>query len=434
MDDLGLQHLLSQMEEEDYLEEEQALRAAAMIAILIYGAEEARLSRIRRRHPSRLYLCRPQLLPDPRGETPWQRLFESESDRAFITTMGVDVATFYAVLLAGFSEKWYGRPIPRTDTDTQAEPRPHRRSLDAAGALGLVLHYLNSTMHEVSLQQIFALIPATVSRYITFGLDILLETLRNMEETAISWPRTLPEFEELSTLIVARHPRLQGAFGTIDGLNLLVQTSHDMDIENATFNGWLSEHFISSILGYSSKGLIIAALVNAPGSWHDSRVARPIYRRLLEDTPDGFYLVADSAFPRGTAQIEGRIQAPLKIGQQIWGLPEEIEERNLFNRELLSYRQTAEWGMRALQGSFGRLRVPLEIRHSERRANLLETCVRLHNLHTNRVGINQIQAVYCQHWRYDAEQEAVWSSFEDMLFSEQRKRDRVSIYHTVATY
>ena len=29
------------------------------------------------------------------------------------------------------------------------------RSLNAAGALGLVLHYLNSTMQEISLQQIF---------------------------------------------------------------------------------------------------------------------------------------------------------------------------------------------------------------------------------------------------------------------------------------
>jgi hypothetical protein len=44
------------------------------------------------------------------------------------------------------------------------------------------------------------------------------------------------------------------------------------------------------------KGVIIAANFNAPGSWHDSRVAQPIYDKLQNDTPDGFYLVANTAF------------------------------------------------------------------------------------------------------------------------------------------
>jgi hypothetical protein len=46
--------------------------------------------------------------------------------------------------------------------------------------------------------------------------------------------------------------------------------------------------------------------------------------------------------------------------------------------------------MRALQGAFGQLRIPLEVNHTERRAKLLETCIWLHNLHAQRVGINQI--------------------------------------------
>ena len=57
------------------------------------------------------------------------------------------------------------------------------------------------------------------------------------------------------------------------------------------------------------------------------------------------------------------------------GTAEQIEERFAFDRELLSYRQTAEWGNRALQGSFGRLRIPLEINDSKRRGDLIETCI-----------------------------------------------------------
>ena len=44
-----------------------------------------------------------------------------------------------------------------------------------------------------------------------------------------------------SNIIVALHPHLNGAFAGIDGLNLPVQTSDEVDIENATYNGWKSD-------------------------------------------------------------------------------------------------------------------------------------------------------------------------------------------------
>ncbi|KAJ7474056.1 hypothetical protein FB451DRAFT_1035184 [Mycena latifolia] len=150
--------------EEEEAEADWELAGAASALILI-GAEEARRLRAERRKPSRLYLCRPQLLRNPRFGTPWQVLLASRSDRAFITTMGFDVKTFDDIIEAGFGTSWYSTPIPREDVRTTGNPRPGARSLDAPGALGLVLHYLNSTMREISLQQIFALIPTTVSRY-----------------------------------------------------------------------------------------------------------------------------------------------------------------------------------------------------------------------------------------------------------------------------
>ena len=168
--------------------------------------------------------------------------------------MGFDEETFELIVRSGFAERWYMQPIPRTDSSSHGEPRPGARSLDVSGVLGLVLHYLNSTMLEITLQQIFALIPATTSRYITFGLRILLETLREMPDAAIRWPQEDREFQNNSELIVARHPRLEGAFASIDGLNLPTQTSDDPDIENATYNGWLSEHYISSVIVFSPQG------------------------------------------------------------------------------------------------------------------------------------------------------------------------------------
>ncbi|TDL21495.1 hypothetical protein BD410DRAFT_749630 [Rickenella mellea] len=417
--------------EEDEIEDDEMRDNAALIAALIVvGAWEARNNRSDQRHDHRIYLVRSQLLPKPRINTPWTRLYDSRNDRAYITTMGFSVEAFDLILRSGFSESWNSIPIPRDDVGRNSEPRPERRSLDAAGALGLVLHFLSSTMHEVSLQQIFALIPTTVSRYNNFSLSILLKTLRGLPEAAITWPAEEVKFQYLTELVVARHSLLRGAFGSIDGLNLLVQTSDDIEIENATYNGWLKEHFVSSVIVFSSQGAIISCNINAPGSWHDSRVAQPIYLKLLRSTPDDYFLVADTAFPRGTDRIHGKIKAPMKAGQLLPADAAERDARMRYDRQLLSYRQTAEWGMRAIQGSFGRLRVPLPIEDAAARGDLLEICMRLHNVRTRLVGINQIRSVYEPIWR-DGDQAEIWDGFEDMLFSEQRSRDRVSAYHVV---
>ena len=239
-------------------EEEEEAAAAAAFAVLLYQLLAARQARTeqRRAHSHRLYLCRRELLPNPRVGTPWQRLWASQDDRAFITTMGFDVATF-RLLLEGpgrFGELWETSPIPRNDVCATGGPRVWRRSLDGAGALGLVLHYLGSAMLEVSLQQIFALIPATLNRYLEFAEEILFQSLRSLKAASISMPRRLSKLQHLSSLIQTRHPLLDGAFGSIDGLSLLVQESDDPELENAMYNGWKTSHCINNVLAFSPEG------------------------------------------------------------------------------------------------------------------------------------------------------------------------------------
>jgi hypothetical protein len=255
MDELDSFFIFQQGEAElEHEAEEDRLEiVAGALAIVVGGAEIAREFRNERRRETRQYLVRGELLPNPRVATPWQVLYESRNDRAYITTMSFDVKTF-DYILETFQHTWLSTPIPRTDTNGAGNPWPGARSLDPPGALGLALHYLSSTMHNVSLQQIFALIPSTVSWYINFALDILLACLRQMPDAAIQWPRSGKEFQECNDLILVRHPLLIGAFAAIDRLNVPLQTSQDEDIENATYNGWLSEHFISSVLVFSPKG------------------------------------------------------------------------------------------------------------------------------------------------------------------------------------
>ncbi|KIJ35575.1 hypothetical protein M422DRAFT_51454 [Sphaerobolus stellatus SS14] len=289
--------------EKEVLWQERLLYIAGL---LLSGAEMEQEAWVERRHNHCLYLKHPKLLRNPRGATPWQKLFHSQNHRAFITTMGFDVATFLAIL-GHFTKEWDTTPIPCNDTLSVSEAHIRRHSLDAAGALGLVLHYLNSTMCEVSLQQIFTLIPATISRYLNFSLQILCQVLGDIPKAKIAWPSE-DKMGEYAKIIGQQHPAL---------LEWKHATTDNLKCENATYNGWLHSHCCNNVLVFSPRGKIIAAWINAPRSWHDSRVAKSIYQNLHDCTSDGNYLVVDTAFPHGTEQIDRKIKAPLKSGQQL---------------------------------------------------------------------------------------------------------------------
>ena len=148
MDDIE-QLILQQMEEEEEEKDQEAVdHAVSAIALALVGVEHAHQLRVQQHQLSCLYLCHGQLLPNPCIGTPWQALYNSCSDCAFITTMGFDIEIFdYIIILeAGFMHAWNWSHISRSDSAGVSGACPGGRSLDAPGALGLVLHYLNSTM------------------------------------------------------------------------------------------------------------------------------------------------------------------------------------------------------------------------------------------------------------------------------------------------
>lgn len=65
----------------------------------------------------------------------------------------------------------------------------------------------------------------------------------------------------------------------------------------------------------------------------------------------------------------------------------------LAQQDAMSLRQTAEWGMRVLQGSFPRLKYE----ESGERALMLLTTIHLYNFRTKYVGLNQIWSVFLLH-------------------------------------
>jgi len=62
-----------------------------------------------------------------------------------------------------------------------------------------------------------------------------------------------------------------------------------------------------------------------------------------------------------------------------------------------SLRQASEWGMRALQGTFPRLKSRL-CSNAAKRRNIILACVLLNNFRTHFIGLNQITTVFSPYY------------------------------------
>jgi hypothetical protein len=118
--------------------------------------------------------------------------------------------------------------------------------------------------------------------------------------------------------------------------------------------------------------------------------------------------------------------APMKRGNCLPACPVEFAWLKVLNKQLVSARQAAEWGMRAIQGSFSRLKLPLPATNHEFQAEVIELCVRLHQVRCQSVHINQTQIVYQS---VEDDYCILAQSFHDMLFPDIQKRCRISRYY-----
>ena len=140
--------------------------------------------------------------------------------------MGINVTSF-EMLLMPFSIVQDIQTIYRDNFNPHCAPQPHCCSLDAAGGLHLILHWLSSTMPGFSLQQIFSITPAVCTRDLQHGRSCLLRVLRALHVSQISWPSSESQCRGFSNLIEKKFPRLTKCFAFIDGLKIPVNVAED---------------------------------------------------------------------------------------------------------------------------------------------------------------------------------------------------------------
>jgi hypothetical protein len=114
---------------------------------------------------------------------------------------------------------------------------------------------------------------------------------------------------------------------------------------------WLYGHFVHAVFIFAPSGTIVVCTLNAPGSWHDSFIAQNggLYGKLdevFEST--GGKCAVDAAFSK--LRYPYLVKSGQKCVKNVRLLVNQIKV------QATSLRQSAEWGMRALQGSFPRLK------------------------------------------------------------------------------
>jgi DDE superfamily endonuclease len=335
----------------------------------------------------------------------WRKLLSSADDQSLITLTGLDHSTFN--WLHRLFKPYYYYYTPHVDNKGRIIPIPFKgrgrpRLMKSEDCLGLVLAWTRTTGAMFIIQMVFGITRTSCSIYLRYGRRLLIKILVRNPLAKLGLPSP-DKIQEYKAMVSARHPLLHDVWCTMDGLKLKIQSPPDKIVQNRFYNGWQHDTYITGVFVFCPDGTIPICTFNIPGSMHDSAVAEygNIYKKLsFINTTTGGHATADSAFSKGNYPFL------IKSGT----MPSEIVEHGeaiaeLIHQQAGSMRQSAEWGMRALQSSFPRLKERFIYEENGEQRVIVKLMILLYNLRARKVGINQIKNVYLPSLQASADQQ-----------------------------
>ena len=341
--------------------------------------------------------------------SPWQYMYDSRDDTALITVTGFDRAIFDELLLKFIPyynsySPWDsggaggGGGIKPIDPLSVLGGRP--RKLDAAACLALVLVANRTTGSLFQLQTFFGATGTPIGKWLQFGRRIVCLMLENDPLAAVRMP-SVDKIEELKSVCNEKFMFLRDAYCVGDGLKIPIENCGDPAVQNQFYNGWTHGTYITNLFIFSLDGRLIAMIINAPGSMHDSTLAMVKDMSSIYDHLEQIYQLTGGRCVMDSAFASANTDSIIKSAQDCFQ-GETALEISVF-RDATSLRQAAEWGMRALQGSFPRLTEKIKWEDNEdNRFYFLYQVTLLYNYRLERVGLNQIRNTYVPAWSRDA--------------------------------
>ncbi len=320
-------------------------------------------------------------LPRPENSD-WMILFNSRKDAAFMDQMGVNVKGFFK-LLKRFKEHYF------VHNPSIRGGRPSK--ISQYQALGLVLQFYRNKIELKTLAIMHGLPASTACRTLRNAEMALNFALRSEPLADIKFPSK--ELQIVwSQKVNEAYPNIQGRFGFVDGKNCSVKVSSNDSVQNAQYNGWLHDHFVTGVLCFGVDGTLIWYNHNCPGSWNDGDMSLPLQELLSnnEFVNEGFGLVSDSAFP---AMEGGKIISPLKENELQRVHPAARRAMLTLSNEILSLRQACEWGVGSIEKVWRQFQIPMPL--SPHLRNLrMQNMFHLWNFRVRTTGITQIGNVF----------------------------------------
>jgi hypothetical protein len=326
-----------------------------------------------------------------------------DSDGVWIIWTGLSKNSFTMLRDLCF-DYWENNPIRAFRTDRPngctGNPRPQdiaRRLLDCTGTMAIALKFLTSKSEVVDIGNQFGLTLSEAEKYIDFGIDIIVEVLRDHPYSRIHWPvDDLDYLEEMRHLIRLYVPELESydinVVGFIDAVRFQIANKWSQPVaKHNDESGEKNMTLRKCTLISDAKGKVVAAVINSPGKWHDGKPCRigGLYR-LVESLPEGFCIVSDTAF-RGNI-LGSKIIKILKDGQII---PAELPPELLsdLERHITTSRQPGEWINRDFVKEFGRLRTILGT-HDDLNTKRMTAAILVHNWRVSTMDRCQVKKFF----------------------------------------
>ena len=217
------------------------------------------------------------------------------------------------------------------------------------------------------------------------ALTIFVDVLEFNEKSRVWWNKT-PQALKRTAEMTASFIEIPNVVAMIDGQKLPSACPADPADQNADYNGWTKETNRNVILLWNPDGTIIDAVINAPGSFHDSKTTKwgGIYDH-ISSLPHPYIVVCDDAFVT-SGELHGKL---MKTTYDEFGSGEKSEH----DKSLTHLRQCSEWGNNDWTKVFRRLKMKLPT-DNVTRARLLWCCVFLHNYRVNTIGRSQIKSYF----------------------------------------
>ena len=325
------------------------------------------------RNRTKLHRCA-VLLP---FESPWAKLYHHGDASSFLTMTGMTRNAFtilHDVLFFGEQPQRTGRP----------------QLMNPTAQLGLFLFFIGSTMGYKHLCLIFGCTPTVCSRVINKMLKLVVKKLKRHPLACVRFPNA-EKMEYYAQLIHQREPAVDDVIGFMDGVSLTSECTSEPVVQNSMYSGYHSDTMVNNLFAYGPDGRVIFCAINFPGSWHDGSITANVLPYLRKKI--GTYkMCVDQGLPRSGDALDVLV-GPISRAQAYRLAPNLRPYLIHLSNVYVSLRQTSEWGMRGLQGTFPRCKKRLPGNQFKRKL-VIQSIVLVHNFRTETVGLNQIKTVF----------------------------------------